>query len=245
MRQTVIKTVQDMQGCLDLDSRVSFHVVTEPQNAHKFDVIAQDAHIEILPDNYRPKAFGCARPSEWFRTTKKLTANDWVLHLDEDTFIDRHCLKACLDFAERQDKADIGQGIIHANDQPFWTNPLVTVYDVSRVVENWGRLWTFYWTGNPIGGMHGSFAFVNGAVENAVTWETESIIEDYWFARTAHGRGYRFGFIPGIAREQSPSTIGDCLKQRQRWFAGVYQNGHIRPYLNQAGLIWAPVQYLL
>jgi cellulose synthase/poly-beta-1,6-N-acetylglucosamine synthase-like glycosyltransferase len=154
-------------------------------------------------------------------------------------------LQACLDFAERQDKADIGQGIIHANDQPFWTNPLITVYDVSRVVENWGRLWTFYWTGNPVGGMHGSFAFVNGAVENAVTWETESIIEDYWFARAAHGRGYRFGFIPGIAREQSPSTIGDCLKQRQRWFAGVYQNGHIRPYLNQAALIWAPVQYLL
>ncbi|KAJ5443926.1 uncharacterized protein N7458_007798 [Penicillium daleae] len=33
-----------------------------------------------------------------------------------------------------------------------------------------------------LGWMHGSFILINGAVENAVTWETDCLAEDFWFA---------------------------------------------------------------
>lgn len=30
-------------------------------------------------------------------------------------------------------------------------------------------------------GVHGGFLLVRGIVENAVTWDTDSLTEDYWF----------------------------------------------------------------
>lgn len=42
-----------------------------------------------------------ARALEYFRIRAQLGPEDWVLHLDEETLIDEHCIRACIDFIER------------------------------------------------------------------------------------------------------------------------------------------------
>jgi hypothetical protein len=42
--------------------------------------------------------------------------------------------------------------------------------------------------------------------------------------------GYRFGFIPAIARELSPANVGDFVRQRRRWYTGIRRLGDLWGY---------------
>ena len=54
--------------------------------------------------------------------------------------------------------------------------------ELPRAMEHWGRfLWQSNWPHKTLLGMHGTFLLCNGEVENAVTWNTDVIAEDYWF----------------------------------------------------------------
>ena len=62
------------------------------------------------PPTFRPKrALYKARALEWFRKSIALHDDDWVLHLDEETVVDEHNIKACFAFAEQQADFDYGQ----------------------------------------------------------------------------------------------------------------------------------------
>lgn len=75
------------------------------------------------------------------------------------------------------------QGIILYNTVNYWDNPLLTLVDLVRVRDDFGR---FQFAHNhlhfPIHGFHGSFMLVRGAVEHDVTWDTSVLTEDMWFA---------------------------------------------------------------
>jgi hypothetical protein len=60
----------------------------------------------------------------------------------------------------------------------------LTTAEVSRVAEDFGRfqLPVKNFKRPLLGWMHGSFILINGAVENAVTWDTDCLAEDFWFA---------------------------------------------------------------
>ena len=104
---------------------------------------------------------------------------------------------------------------------------LTAIGDVGRVQQDWGRLQLqANLMHNAAIGIHGSFMLVRGAVENAATWETDILTEDYWFLLQALKHGHRIGWVPGIAREISPATVGDYIKQRKRWFSGIRQIDH-------------------
>ena len=75
-------------------------------------------------------------------------------------------------------------------------------------------------------GIHGAHMLVRGTVENANTWETDILTEDYWFLLQAVNNGYRIGWLPAVAREISPATAVDYIKQRKRWFSGIRQLDH-------------------
>lgn len=53
-----------------------------------------------------------------------------------------------------------------------------------RVTEDYGRfqLPVRLFRRPFLGWVHGSWILINGAVENKVTWDTENVCEDYWFA---------------------------------------------------------------
>ena len=68
------------------------------------------------------------------------------------------------------------------NAHKFWSHPVIAIADVSRVRDDVGK---FYFAHNflhvPVFGVHGSFFFTSGRVENQVTWDTDSLVEDFWF----------------------------------------------------------------
>ncbi|KAF2825925.1 hypothetical protein CC86DRAFT_249994, partial [Ophiobolus disseminans] len=150
-----------------------------------------------------------------------LTSSDWVLHMDEETFVDAYGLETCIDLIERS-SVDYAQGYIFYNNHAYWKNWFLTFGDIIRVTDDLGRYqWQANCLGKPLFGVHGSFFLTNGKVENASTWDTNNLVEDYWFAKRAESLGFKYGWIPAIAREQSPRTVEDYVMQRRRWWRGI------------------------
>ncbi|KAH8745950.1 glycosyl transferase family group 2-domain-containing protein [Hyaloscypha sp. PMI_1271] len=218
----VARSVGEMRHLQQLDSRVKFSIVTDFPHEQLFCNIG--VNVISTPPTFRPhKALYKARALEWFRIQAQLHEDDWVLHLDEETIVDEHTIEACIRFAETENSFDVGQGIILYNAYQFWSHKLITAADICRCRDDLGK---FFLASSrlhvPVFGVHGSFLLVRGKVENEVGWDTDSLVEDYRFSLQAWSQGYRLGWIPSVAREQSPMTLSDFFKQRRRWFTGMW-----------------------
>lgn len=91
------------------NTKVSYHVLVDSENASRLRAaLAPLIHVDEVPKSFRAcNAKYKARSLEWFRQKWKLTGQDWVLHLDEETEIEFYALQSCLDFIERGGE-DIG-----------------------------------------------------------------------------------------------------------------------------------------
>lgn len=97
-----------MRHLQQLDSRVKFSIVTDQPHEQSFSNLG--VNVFSAPASFKPpKALYKARALEWFRLQAKLDDNDWVLHLDEETIVDDHTIKACLNFVETETEFDMGQ----------------------------------------------------------------------------------------------------------------------------------------
>ncbi|KAF2762996.1 hypothetical protein EJ05DRAFT_22765 [Pseudovirgaria hyperparasitica] len=219
-----ILPVQDIVA--HIDPKISLHILTEEVNAHKFRNAAVYApHVQVhgVPKSYTPRfAKHKARSLEWFRVNMCLRDDDWVLHIDEETLIDAYLLRTCITYITRQTHCEIGTGVIHYNSNGYFSSIIPQIGDLSRVQDDWGRgQFLANVPHRATLGIHGAFFLASGKVENAVSWETAHLTEDYWFLLGAMKKGFRIGWVPAIAREVSPRSIGDYVKQRRRWYTGV------------------------
>jgi len=130
-------------------------------------VIVSDNPLDIphllVPESFRPQhARYKARALEYFRIMTGFQDDDWVLHLDEESVIDRQSLQACLEFC-RKSKHLMGQGPILYNNHNFWKFPIFTAADCIRTADDMGRFHLQYsLIRKPIFGVHGSFLLING-----------------------------------------------------------------------------------
>lgn len=200
-----------------LDACVRVHVLTD--EPHFFDNI----NCFTCPKNFTTaNSKYKARALEWYRQTMRYTEYDWILHLDEESVIDDHSVKATLDFIRYEKDYTWGQGVILYNQYRYWTNWIFTVADAIRVGDDLARFHLqFDFLHSPLFGAHGSFLLTNGVVENTITWDLGSLTEDYQFATHAWEHGYMCGKVPGLIREQSPMDLIGFLKQRRRWYVGI------------------------
>lgn len=76
------------------------------------------------------------------------------------------------------------QGTIYYNGVNHWQNSFLSAAEVTRISDDFGQfqLPVRICRRPLLGYMHGSWVLNNGAVENAITWETDCIAEDFWFA---------------------------------------------------------------
>jgi hypothetical protein len=197
-----------------MDERMRLDVVT--------DLPVDLPHIRVPDEFSTGRARFKARALEYYRLVMNLSRDDWVLHLDEETVLDRDDLEACIRFCKRSPHL-MGQGIIFYNNHGFWRHRLIAVADAVRTGDDMGRFFAqLAWIHRPIFGVHGSFLLVNGTIENEITWNLDGyLVEDYAFSLHYMQRGYTCGHIDGFAREQSPLTLVDFLKQRRRWVVGI------------------------
>lgn len=106
--QAVIRSCEKMRHLNQLDSRIQLCIATD--QPHEKSFLHLGLSVISTPASFRPKkALYKARALEWFRLQVQLYDDDWVLHLDEETVIDDHTVKACLQFAEMEISLDFGQ----------------------------------------------------------------------------------------------------------------------------------------
>lgn len=193
-----------------------------------------ELQLVIVPKSFLTKhARYKSRALEYFRL-HHVDNQDWILHMDEESTMDAQTFQKCLEFGTAN-QYDIGQGVIYYNycnyNLSTFTSKLVTVADALRVADDLGRFrLQYHLIHHPIFGLHGSFLMIRGAVENNVTWDHEyagNLTEDYAFAMQAMNKAgmngaVRCGPIAGVVREVSPQTLKDFMKQRRRWFIGIW-----------------------
>jgi cellulose synthase/poly-beta-1,6-N-acetylglucosamine synthase-like glycosyltransferase len=219
-RETVYRT-WDKLKCLNDPSR-DIHLRLLVDGEVEFE---KTSCVKV-PTEFKCKAKAKARALEYFRLHVELKSNDWILHLDEESVVDRTSLNSCIEFIE-QTNHGLGQGLILYNNHGYWRNWVLTVADSMRIADDIGMLHVqFRLCNRVLFGCHGSFLLVQGKVENDVTWNMSTIAEDFEFGLEATARGYTCGQIAGVCREQSPQTIIDFMKQRRRWFLGVKSMSH-------------------
>lgn len=106
--QAVRRACKSLQSSRLSQTRIEYCLLTDEPHGAKFSDI--DIEIVQTPKEFSPRnAKYKARALEYFRIDRVLSNDDWVLHLDEETCIDEHTLRSCLEFIERSSGSDFGQ----------------------------------------------------------------------------------------------------------------------------------------
>ena len=73
--------------------------------------------------------------------------------------------------------------------------------------------------------MHGSFILARNSVEQRTGFDfgpSGSITEDAWWSLVLVEHGYGVRWVDGFVLEQAPQSAIDFIKQRRRWFLGLW-----------------------
>ena len=182
----------------------------------------------VVPDSYKTKANSLykARALNYCLEDEvnDLKAKDWIVHLDEETLLTENSIIGIINFAS-DGSHPFGQGVINYTNQGI-VNWVTTLADCFRVAVDHGalRLCLRYFH-VPIFSWKGSFVVTNYAAEKQVTYDNGpdgSVAEDCFMAMIAMRDGYTFGYIQGEMHEKSTFTFADFIRQRKRWFQGIY-----------------------
>nr|WP_277540017.1 glycosyltransferase family 2 protein [Halomicroarcula sp. FL173] len=191
----VQRTVDSLPDELD-----DVHVVAEA------DIDVAGAAVHVVPEEFDCDAVRKGRAIEWARRALDCE-REYVLYLDEDSVVDSF---------EGLPDADI----VQLREQPrrtgsVWTY-LADVYRMGVQVEQraFARL------SIPLFAWGGGIA-VRSDLEDAVTWDRETIVEDTAFVWTAAQRfDIDFELATATCRNEAPPSLTEIAQQRRRWAAG-------------------------
>lgn len=207
--------------------RVVVEVVTD--NALPIDA----RQYAVTPDFTTPHgALFKARALQYAVKHVPVNGDAWILHCDEETQLTLSGLMGCLRFMQQEiDLATpgrlpaIGQGtILYHRD--FWSRPFMTLADSIRTAMDFGyfRVQYHVWH-RPLLGVHGSFILCRQDIERVVDFDFDSyrsITEDAYWALLLVERGIRIKWTHGFLSEQATFGVMDFLRQRRRWFTGLW-----------------------
>lgn len=222
--RAVIAAFTDLHG---VRPRVTIEVVSD--NRLPIDVV----QYVVPPDFQTPHgALFKARALQYAIGAVSAAHNAWILHCDEETQITLSGLTGCLQFMQEEietvktgEYPAVGQGaILYHRD--FWLRPFLTLADSMRTALDFGyfRVQSHVWH-RPLFGLHGSFILVRQDVELAVDFDFDSyrsITEDAYWALRLVERRISLKWVHGFLSEQATFSIQDFLRQRKRWFTGLW-----------------------
>jgi egghead protein (zeste-white 4 protein) len=191
----------------------------------------------------------------------ELPEDAWIMHGDEESRITPSLVAGMAQaIAEEEEsgKLRIGQGVVlyHIDrDQ----NKMMYVADAVRTAGDYGAFGLQNRLGLALVGFHGSFILVRNDVEKEVSFDLGpegSVTEDAFWGLQQMQNGRRLRFVDGFMVEQAPQTAGDLVKQRRRWFNGLWMVAFKAPvklrwrllmaWSNLAwGLCWLVVAYTI
>ena len=191
------------------DAVADIHVITEQS------INITNATVNVVPESFSCVADKKGRTLEWAR--QEVPCNkEFVLYLDEDS--QAHTF-------EGLPEADI----VQFGEKPYktdsWITYLVEVFRMGFQVEMRG----FYSFDVPLYAWGGGIA-VRSSLEDKVTWDFKSIVEDTSFVwRAAKDHDVDFKYCNTKFRNQAPPSLRALIQQRRRWFAGSVSEAGLLP----------------
>lgn len=155
--------------------------------------------------------------------------NTWVVHLDEETRPTSSGIKGIARMVAESEASGkvrrLGQGgmLYHRSWRTF---PFLTLCDMRRTGDDMGHFHLQHRLGVTLFGLHGSFIVCRQDTEAEIGFDLGvqgSITEDAWWILLAMQRGIRTCWVDGYLDEQSTQSLMDFLKQRRRWYVGLWK----------------------
>lgn len=193
--------------------------------------------VEVLtvPGDYRtPNGTRYKARANHYANIRRITAGEaldtaWVLHLDDDTAVGPDAGEELARFVGEQlgqaEPKHLAQGVLtypreHGAARLLWLADSVRpAYDVTTFAATTGG-------GTPRAGLHGELLLVRASVEADIGWDfgPRTMVEDAQFAleftRRHPGRSDWFA---GRSLGATPVSVGDFVKQRERWAWGLLE----------------------
>jgi len=191
------------------DELTDVHVIAEKP------IDVRGATVHVVPDDFACQAVRKGRAQEWARRALS-TDREFVLYLDEDSIVESF---------DGLPDADV----VQLREKPRRTGSslsfLADVYRMGVQIEQraFARL------SIPLFAWGGGIA-VRTEVEDTVTWDRETLVEDTAFVWTAfQDHDFDFALSAAVCRNEAPPSLYDLFQQRRRWSAGNLQTAKILP----------------
>ncbi len=241
---------QDTLAALDRVTRSFLHHLPARFAQVRVDVVIEEgcegaAHISRLAGDHRVRVLTVPRDYRTTRRTRfKARANHyahelriaegearddvWVLHMDDDTAVGPDTALAMARFITDQATAGacrrhLAQGVL-SFPRELAAARLLWLADAVRPGCDIGMFSALTGRGSPRMGLHGELLLVRASVEAGIGWDfgPSAIVEDAQFALEFSGRHPgRSGWFTARSYGASPATLGDFLRQRERWSWGL------------------------
>lgn len=174
------------------------------------------AEVLVVPDEFTCTATHKGRAVEWARRYHP-TDREYVLYLDEDTDASAlTCIPSNADVVQFRERPSRSDGLL-----PF----LAEIHRIGFNVEQ--RAFPFF--DIPFYAWGGGIA-IRRSLEEQVTWDTQTIVEDSVFLWRAV---LEFGATLEIAdvylRNQAPPSVWTMISQRRRWLTGTRSRSSLLP----------------
>lgn len=173
------------------------------------------ATVHVVPNSFDCEATRKGRALEWARRNIPCE-KEYVLFVDEDSLISG--------IAPIPD-ADV----VQFSERPTRTGSLFTylaeLFRMGFQIEQRA----FSSMSIPLYAWGGGLA-VKSELEDRVTWDYETIIEDTIFVwQAAQCDDFTFETVPTKFHNQAPPTVSAMIQQRRRWIAGAISGLHLLP----------------
>ncbi len=194
-------------------------------------------HAIVVPEDQTMNgATHKARALHYALTVSPVPDEAWVFHLDEESHVTEGVIVGIRQAVTEEEASGlhrIGQGLITYH-RDLATNRLYSLADSIRVGDDLGRFHLQYRLHKILFGMHGSFLLVRSNIEKQVDFDfppEACTTEDTTWALRQMAKGNRFRWVEGTVVEQSPGNFRDFVRQRRRWFTGMWWAARMTPVL--------------
>lgn len=180
------------------------------------------ATVHVVPEEFSCRATRKGRAMEWARRTLQCE-REFVLYLDEDSVMTTF---------DGFPDADV----VQLREQPVRTAARLTYFAEIFRMGFQSELGSFARLPAPFYAWGGGLA-VRRTVEDRVTWNRPSIVEDTEFVWRVATEDLDFEVVDAIVHNQAPPTLEAIFEQRRRWIGGAIAHLSALPRWLR-GLVW-------
>jgi len=179
------------------------------------EIDVDGATVHVVPEKFDCDAVRKGRAIEWARRTLE-TDREFVLYLDEDSVLEEFSGLPDADVVQFQERPRRTGSVL-----PY----LADVYRMGVQLEQraFARL------SIPLFAWGGGIA-VRTSLEDAVTWNRETLVEDTAFVWRAFDEyDASFALAEDVCRNEAPPSLYEIAQQRRRWAAGNLEATRLLP----------------